>query len=449
MRWSCAWALLLGTSCLQLGIAVQLGDGEQEEEVQLHRQHASQGAGVASCWGWMSVPPLSWAVAVVDAISSAVSKISGLSSFTGVTDDTALKNHHSVHGSMIKRAQAAKTVADDSSTTPAASASGASDDLNATESEERSLSKMFAAINAYSNQSSDESSPASSPSPVPAPEATCADRAANMRRKSSASSLVQQWRRPASRTVKRGPSMLEQLVVDEPRVIFQCSEENRALCHKGDKGPNMACSRDHERCEWDERIEGPYMPCCEKKLLFELFIWFRNLMSAYKDENPDFWYIPVYGSLLAARRNCDLIDHDTDVDIVVPHEHIEWMDKILAKHVEDVSPKIDWGGAGKTLSRLYISTANHVHIDIWYAKTTNETLEISAGSVAREYSTNFNDTFDKSLVFPIDDGACCFQEECFPCPAKPKALLDRWFPKGWQKPEMQKYYGETHNTSGQ
>eukprot|EP00927_Polykrikos_kofoidii_P061900 TRINITY_DN56724_c0_g1_i1.p1 TRINITY_DN56724_c0_g1~~TRINITY_DN56724_c0_g1_i1.p1 ORF type:complete len:373 (+),score=32.92 TRINITY_DN56724_c0_g1_i1:100-1218(+) len=223
---------------------------------------------------------------------------------------------------------------------------------------------------------------------------------------------------------------------------FLCSPENRALCHEADSGPDQHCTRNDERCVWEVNSAGPFIPCCEKRLMFELFVWFRDLILKHGPENPDFWYIPVYGSLLAMYRNCDLIDHDTDIDITVPYDQMDWLDKILQENVNSVSPSYSWSGKGDTMSRIFLSDINGAHIDIWYA--LNGTAAGPNGTFSIMMTEDYeghNDGLESSWVFPIadvDSRECCLQHECFPCPAKTTDLLDKWWPFGWGSPDYTK-----------
>lgn len=223
---------------------------------------------------------------------------------------------------------------------------------------------------------------------------------------------------------------------------FTCSETNRALCHLGDTANNQNCSRSQPRCDWDlfwNKLDGPYVPCCEKRHLFDLFVWFRNLIDANKYSNPDFWYSPSHGTLLASQRDNDLINYDTDIDIVVPYEHVCWLDRLIRQQVGSVDPPYGWSGSGETNSRLYASAENEVHIDIWYAHGSQPLN----GSRPERFSIKddnypFYDEVLTSWFFPLQDKRCCLQQECFSCPRNPEALLDHWFPTGWRKPGILK-----------
>eukprot|EP00927_Polykrikos_kofoidii_P062633 TRINITY_DN57437_c0_g1_i1.p1 TRINITY_DN57437_c0_g1~~TRINITY_DN57437_c0_g1_i1.p1 ORF type:complete len:393 (+),score=12.39 TRINITY_DN57437_c0_g1_i1:118-1179(+) len=219
---------------------------------------------------------------------------------------------------------------------------------------------------------------------------------------------------------------------------YSCSQKNRAYCHENDTGPDMNCTRNDERCVWARNVDGPYIPCCEKTHMFEMLVWFRNLIQKHGHENPNFWWIPVYGTLLAMYRDCDLIDWDTDVDIAVPYDQVDWLDALLKAHTSEASPPYSFWGRGEKMARLYLSEIDTAHIDIWYA--LNGTDAGPNGTFAVMMTEGYeghNDGLDSSNVFPISDmdsKECCLQHECFPCPAKVTPLLDKWWPTGWGVP---------------
>lgn len=231
-----------------------------------------------------------------------------------------------------------------------------------------------------------------------------------------------------------------------PRAVakFQCVDQNRAPCWtKSDQFLSWlwerkhSCSRKRPRCKkhlFEGKVNGPWIPCCEKHNLFELLVWFHNVVRDHIDSRGHgFWYSIAFGTLLASVRDGDLIDWDTDIDVVVPSEKLPWLQQLLqsAADLEDPPYSLSQNEyRGVTVLRLLLSDTNQAHMDIWAADGFDPRDPRPCVRMGRELYPAFS-------AFPLQP--CRLQKVVFPCFAESLMHLelqygrDSWKRKGRNK----------------
>lgn len=204
---------------------------------------------------------------------------------------------------------------------------------------------------------------------------------------------------------------------------FECSDKNRAPCRKGATAQND-CTRRAERCDCDlfeGKLDGPWIPCCEKRSLFEMLQWFDNLVAPHVNRGGEgFWYSIIYGTAIAAVRDQALIDWDTDIDIAVPKEKKSWLLNLIRDKVHTVDPPYHIGDDGDIM-RLHLSEKNLVHIDVWLVDNTTH------GGMCPQLQEV---TWLPGQYFPLSD--CTLHGSQFPCFLDTTRHLDYLYKKDWR-----------------
>eukprot|EP00929_Paragymnodinium_shiwhaense_P074143 TRINITY_DN37919_c0_g1_i3.p1 TRINITY_DN37919_c0_g1~~TRINITY_DN37919_c0_g1_i3.p1 ORF type:complete len:562 (+),score=117.61 TRINITY_DN37919_c0_g1_i3:136-1821(+) len=224
---------------------------------------------------------------------------------------------------------------------------------------------------------------------------------------------------------------------------YKCDPQNRAPCQKG-KDDKDTCSRKQARCDSDlfeAKIEGPWIPCCEKQNLFALLVWFNNVMRKYVvSSGSGFWFSLVSGTLLGSVRSADIVDWDTDIDIVIPAEFESWLKLILREHIAEsgMRPRYELRGPYPDYNaplRLYLGQENHAHIDIWTSDVLffNDDGTDAAKPACMKIG---NDVLPQFHMFPLKQ--CKIQQAILPCFADSAAYLDWVYGKGWRAPGTEK-----------
>jgi len=226
---------------------------------------------------------------------------------------------------------------------------------------------------------------------------------------------------------------------------YQCSDTNRAqyapmwggmwgAAHSAEleakvaadiSGSGASCGRASPRCQtslFQDKVSGPWMPCCEKRQFHEVLRWFNNVVQSHIGD--EFWYALVYGTLLGSARAGEMIDYDTDIDIAVPSGSISWLEGLLkeegAKEDPPYSVSLD-SLHGIHAIRLHMSLANTAHIDIWPTEGLDQAL-VNVGG--RAPIPNFQ-------FFPLQQ--CTFGQRQFPCPNNKEKFLKHWYGDSWQE----------------
>jgi len=202
--------------------------------------------------------------------------------------------------------------------------------------------------------------------------------------------------------------------VEHAQLEYQCDEVNRAPC--------SVCGRESPRCDYhlfEGKIEGPWIPCCEKMELMKMLAWFNDIVQPHIDTKGNgFWYSLAFGSLLGSTRSGDMIDWDTDIDIAVPKDHLSWLTTLLQERVADVDPP--YYVVGGSVVRLQMSQTNKAHIDIWPAEGIKP--DEPCAKIGTHVSANH-------AVFPLQE--CAMGNMQIPCFHQRDEYLKSWYGIGW------------------
>jgi len=177
--------------------------------------------------------------------------------------------------------------------------------------------------------------------------------------------------------------------------------------------------------------DGPWMSCCEKGNLLEALVWFRNSVLKGKANtstwSPDgFWYIPIFSTLLGARRDNDILDYAKDITIMAPIHHQGWLRRTLKKFLKDADPPFVLQETSEDMDNILLSDSNTAGIAIWYVKLAPSTFP-SGCMVLENMEEGRQLVLPEVWIHPIEENGCRIQNETFPCPSEPDQLLFEWF----------------------
>lgn len=177
------------------------------------------------------------------------------------------------------------------------------------------------------------------------------------------------------------------------------------------------------------------MPCCEKRNLYEMLVFFHNTVHEHIDvHGKGFWYSLVFGTMIGSLRNADLVDWDEDIDIVVPKAHMPWLIGKLQDAAKKSTPPYILKGPSMyhdlaPMYRLQLSQANDAHIDIWvgdHFDTDHPPPCVLIGTIA----------YPTAISFPLQK--CNIQGSSFPCFAEGSKYLEYKYGKDWKVPDTNK-----------
>eukprot|EP00929_Paragymnodinium_shiwhaense_P112254 TRINITY_DN80519_c0_g1_i1.p1 TRINITY_DN80519_c0_g1~~TRINITY_DN80519_c0_g1_i1.p1 ORF type:complete len:549 (+),score=159.76 TRINITY_DN80519_c0_g1_i1:85-1731(+) len=197
--------------------------------------------------------------------------------------------------------------------------------------------------------------------------------------------------------------------VSEPK--WQCThKDRRAKCKKDGDSEDRGCGRNQSRCDGDlfedsRSDSGNFIPCCEKHNLQKILQFVDKTLCGKVQ------YSIMYGTLLAAIRDSDLIDWDTDIDIVIwEGEDKTKAQELLAENAGDFyfSKSEDVGDTAK----IYWGDKNNIHADIFFLQ---EKGNCSMGQTEWFPTEWFKKPFDKT---------CFIQGRKFSCPHDGERVLD-------------------------
>jgi len=227
------------------------------------------------------------------------------------------------------------------------------------------------------------------------------------------------------------PSFWSVPAKDHQAKDHQCTDTNRATC-------STDCNRASPRCNTTAfmgKVNGPWIPCCEKKQFHEMLLWFNNIVLPHVDTTGnDFWYSIVFGTLLGSERGGDMIDWDTDMDVVVPNEKISWLENLLAEaaakevlpyHVHLDRFHVPHAPTDIHVLRLSLSKTNSGHMDIWGTDASQPCVQIGS-----HISENYG-------PFPLE--WCTLGNAKFPCFAHKQQFLKAWYGDAWHKDGTNKF----------
>eukprot|EP00929_Paragymnodinium_shiwhaense_P004529 TRINITY_DN10553_c0_g1_i2.p1 TRINITY_DN10553_c0_g1~~TRINITY_DN10553_c0_g1_i2.p1 ORF type:complete len:522 (+),score=127.15 TRINITY_DN10553_c0_g1_i2:61-1626(+) len=196
----------------------------------------------------------------------------------------------------------------------------------------------------------------------------------------------------------------------QPANEFHCSKERRAPCSKtGSDG--RGCGRNDTRCdpmfESSNADTGQWIPCCEKNHLLNILEYVDRVLCGRVE------YSIGYGTLLAAIREHDLIDWDTDIDVWV-HEEDKKMTEALFKDTPEEFVTSFSQSKGEPM-RVFWGAKNEIHADVFF-------IHSPEGNCV--YDTPDTSWFKKEWLQKPFLGKCEIQGRSFPCPAKAFEVLD-------------------------
>jgi len=155
----------------------------------------------------------------------------------------------------------------------------------------------------------------------------------------------------------------------------------------------------------------------------------HNIVVPYiHPDGNGFWYAILYGTALAAERDGQLIDWDTDVDITVPTEHFEFFQQLIKKEAITMNPP--YYVAGNDPMRVFLSKTNDAHVDIWHAQGTRP------DQVNESQCIQMGDSYPRFATFPLK--SCNLYENAFPCFSETDTFLNLAYGKNWRMPGTSK-----------
>lgn len=155
------------------------------------------------------------------------------------------------------------------------------------------------------------------------------------------------------------------------------------------------CHVNSTRCEWEDSI-----PTCEANNLISIIEWIDDVSQV-----P--WSLTA-GTLLGSVRGGGHIRHETDIDIDV-HEvfYNDFIERIIIKAMSthyDIE-------VGETLSRVYFSKSNKIHVDIWKTFSDNDFNTVGIAAVNGKY---VHYKMSNYITLPILR-KCKYGRRRFPC----------------------------------
>lgn len=227
---------------------------------------------------------------------------------------------------------------------------------------------------------------------------------------------------------------------------YECNDTNRAqykpLWHPGAWGAHKTpgaiaaaaekpCGRAGPRSDFKQfagKVDGPWMPCCEKRQFHVMLQWFHDVVKSMGDE---FWYALADGTLLGSVRDGDMIDWDTDMDIAVPNERMTELVTLLkaAAAKEDPPYYLTKDGIDSLTYalRLRMSHDNTAHIDIWPSQVDQACVKLGPEIFP----------FPNSTLFPLQK--CKLGNGYFPCAKDKEKFLAYQYGDDWQTPGTNKH----------
>eukprot|EP00929_Paragymnodinium_shiwhaense_P088817 TRINITY_DN49125_c0_g1_i1.p1 TRINITY_DN49125_c0_g1~~TRINITY_DN49125_c0_g1_i1.p1 ORF type:complete len:261 (+),score=43.11 TRINITY_DN49125_c0_g1_i1:336-1118(+) len=157
---------------------------------------------------------------------------------------------------------------------------------------------------------------------------------------------------------------------------------------------------------------GELMPCCEKEVLLELLAHVDRLLCGKVE------YALMYGTLLAAVRDSDLIDWDTDVDVVVHEADMTLVESLFGDNIGDFYVSGVSHLTESKMLRVYWGEKNTAHVDIYFIRT-----EGNCSKADKEW-------FPQQWLAKPFTGRCDLQGRRFPCPADSERILSYLYGDG-------------------
>jgi len=246
---------------------------------------------------------------------------------------------------------------------------------------------------------------------------------------------------------------------------FKCEHlERRGTCHKGDT--EHACWRG-QVCDFNQWKGhntgdlGGLLPCCVKLAMFELLLWFHNVVGDVDIHGNGFWYAIVSGTLLGAQRDKDLIDWDTDIDVAIPIKYKDWLFKRLSEFADRMDPdymfkvipseniadtrRFNLQYHGTVMDIMFVHSFHEDHkketvvypeakgdgrYELSHTDVPNETAWEDADETRPPCVKAYEDAFPGKWLFPLKQ--CELQGRFFPCIQESEKLLEQVYGSGWR-----------------
>ena len=184
------------------------------------------------------------------------------------------------------------------------------------------------------------------------------------------------------------------------------------------------CSPEGRRCSF-ERVPPYKIPDCEFDHLTSMLWWLQSVA-----------HVPfhlTFGSLLGAVRGGAHMDYDTDIDTAVDRALWPLIKKNITQALAMGNTSYFLKSNKNNPSRLYFSSRNRIHIDLWlYNRGPENTTD--------GHYAELKDVVRNDILFPLRP--CNYSGHAYWCPAKSEEYLSACYGKSWQTP-MSRHNGAT------
>lgn len=195
---------------------------------------------------------------------------------------------------------------------------------------------------------------------------------------------------------------------------FVCTQEDRrAECKPENSTIDHGCGRNQVRCDGDQFEssnikKGKFIPCCEKENLLKILEFVDRTLCGKVE------YSIMFGTLLAAVREQDLIDWDTDIDVIAHDSDRKTLEELFTKAPEEFFIKL--AGKSSAPMRVYWGEVNQIHADVYF-------LEEKENNTCAHVYPDSRWIKKKWFTKPFR-GKCIIQNRTFPCPVDAFKILD-------------------------
>jgi len=184
------------------------------------------------------------------------------------------------------------------------------------------------------------------------------------------------------------------------------------------------CKVSSERCVW-QKVPPFTIPQCEKENLVDILRWLDYVLDVE-------WMITA-GTLLGAVREQGHIPFETDIDIVMDRK--DW--KIARKQIKSrlsgthFSFWDDIENNEFKPAKLYFSTKNRIHVDIWFFDRISNEVVSEITSISKNRYRKVNVTAD--MIYPLSQ--CEYDGHHYPCPNQSERWVELRYGNDWRTPK--------------
>eukprot|EP00912_Choanoflagellata_sp_UC4_P002110 UC4_evm7s1341 len=144
------------------------------------------------------------------------------------------------------------------------------------------------------------------------------------------------------------------------------------------------------------------------------------------------WFL-YYGTLLGSVREQGHISHETDIDIMVPANQWNAMEKLLQSGLVNESFVYKFYPGRLPFARLFFGTINKVHVDIWsYKNLSYKNASSNHHGLVRLLHDQKEGThiISSSLIFPLT--SCIYGGNEYLCPRSSAKILAHQYGPSWK-----------------